>query len=211
MNRRVNLLKKIDAEINKPVESPTSHLVAKPGSSNYDPTKSRQEIASWNPPNKPSHAISAYKGSDYHEMNALMRFGALEDQDTSAAADYVRKATAWLDKASTKEDTVVYRGIPGDVVSQYNKFAKVGRALVDDGFISTSTSKQFSDNWHHGGGLTLKINMPSGSKAATVRNEHESDGEYEVLLQRGTKFRIINWQHGNYEVTVEQAHMSHEG
>lgn len=196
VSRRNDILQRAAAEVNKAEEPP------KPVEKT--PEELRELVAGWNPPDKPVYAVNDYKGSGYQEMNALMRYSLLEDEDTSSAAQHVRQITDWLEKASSKEDITVYRGYPPEVLKEYNKFAKPGRTLHDHGFMSMSTSKAFSDKWHGGAGFTIKIKVPAGSKIATVHNKGNYDHEYEVLAQVGYVIRITKWEHGAYEGVLEK-------
>ena len=217
--RKKNLIEKINAEINKPVKPQATLLQSQPGSSTYDPGAARKIIAEWSPPGKPEQAVTAYKGSDYQPMNAMMRFfNFTADQKFESGSSqetwgkYIRQYTEWLHKASTKEDVVLYRGLKSDVAGKISYAGQVGMSLDDDGFVSMTTSKSFADGWHGGSGLTLKITVPKGSKAATVKSPHTSDGEYEVVGQRGTRFRITKWdpQKKIFEVELDQSHLIEE-
>jgi 8-oxo-dGTP pyrophosphatase MutT (NUDIX family) len=174
-----------------------------------EPHAMRAKIAGWNPPQKPEAAVTDYKGNGYKPMNNLTRFMVMEDDDQSPEAQHVREVTAWLDKASSKEPLVLYRGIRKDYVSQLNYVAKPGRTIHDAGFMSMSTSKSFADGWHGGTGLTMKITLPAGAKIATVYPGNHSDSEYEVLAQRGSKLKITKWDKyaGTYEVELDQSHL----
>lgn len=170
------------------------------------PDELRRHIATWNPDGKPASSITNYKGNDYKEMNALMRYSLLEDQDDSMAADDIRKIRNWLNKASSKEPLTLYRGYKSNILKEYSNFARPGRVLHDYGFMSMSTSKSFSDNWHGGTGFTIKIDVPVGSKIGTIRDKNQDDGEYEVLAQHGYVVRITKWDSQNkiYEGTLEK-------
>lgn len=183
----------------------TTLHTAMPGTSKYNPDQNRKTVAEWNPPSQPTSAIGDYKGANYKPMNALLRFGKLEDKNTSTAADNIRKITNWLDKASTKEDLVVWRGVPHQVADLWHYMAEEGGLLTDSGFMSMSTSKAFSDAWHGGSGLTLQITVPKGAKMGTVRGIHQEDGEYELLGQRMSNLRINKWDRTNkiFHVTWE--------
>jgi ADP-ribose pyrophosphatase YjhB (NUDIX family) len=178
-----------------------------------EPHELRAKIAGWNPPKKPQAAVTDYKGTGYEPMNALCRFFDMQPDDPSTQAQHIREITTWLDKASSKEEVVMYRGIKGDYADRVkmvgNLPGAVGRLLSDDGFVSMSASKAFADNWHHGSGLTLKITVPAGTKMASVYTADHHDSEYEAIAQRGTLFRITKWEpySKTYEVELVQDHM----
>lgn len=204
--RKDAILKKAAAEKPKPPPPPPPPKPA-------DPHTLRATIASWNPPNKPESAVTEYKGSGYHPMNALCRFFDLQPDDPSSEAKYIRQITDWLDKSSSQAEVVLYRGVKGEYAERVKQVGNlpgaVGRLLSDDGFVSMSASKAFADGWHGGQGLTMKITVPKGSKLATVYEANHSDSEYEAIAQRGTMFRITKWQPQSktYEVELVQSHL----
>jgi hypothetical protein len=202
--RRNSVMQQAAAEAKAPAAQPAAPSPAQRSSTEAHTL--RKDIAGWNPPKKPQGAVSNYKGSGYRPINARLRFFSKADlaADPSEEAAHIRQMTDWFDQASSKEDMVLFRGIPKDIANQIKLVAKVGLEIEDPGFLSMATYKPFSDNWHHGAGLTYTVAVPKGSKVATVKQAHEEDGEYEVMTQRHSKLRITKWEPHNdlYEVTL---------
>lgn len=94
-------------------------------------------------------------------------------------------------KSKTPNDMTVYRGI------DYDPEWSVGEEVADKAYMSTSKGKTtalgFATN--HGktnGGVVVKISLPQGSSAIDMNPASTSYAESEILLPRGTKFRIVD-------------------
>ena len=144
-----------------------------------------------------SNAIDSYKGSGYHDINKSLRF----DHHPN---DSAKKITDWLDEASIPEDCVLYRGIGKDAAPMLKSVLYPGGSIIDHGFMSMSTQESFSKGW--GGGILMRITVPKGTKAATVRAPGMGDGESEVLAQRDSVLHITSFDFhaGIVECTMVQ-------
>jgi hypothetical protein len=103
-------------------------------------------------------------------------------------------------KTKQPKDAWLYRGI-----SNRTQFElKEGDEFVDDGFGSTTIYKSFAQEWARSkgaGGTMVKITAPAGTKVLPVMDSSSQD-EGEVLLNRGTRFRVTKVDGRNIEMTV---------
>ena len=90
----------------------------------------------------------------------------------------------------TKRPIVVYRGTCDYVFNQMIKNAKniKGVDLIDKAFLQSSLVKGAEINSR----LKLRIYMPVGTNAVYLGNVNEEQFYYEVVIQRGTKLKIIS-------------------
>jgi 8-oxo-dGTP pyrophosphatase MutT (NUDIX family) len=190
---------------------PVYTMANPPPTGHQDHTKVRTTIAGWDPAGKPSQAISNYKGAGYDEMNALMRYFEI-DEDDSTSAKHSRQIRDWLNKSSSKEEVVLYRGIPsGEVTKKLISLAKTDRKTTEHGFASMSSKREFSMNWakkYGGTGILYTIRVPAGSKIGTVAGT-SSDWEEEILAQKASRLKItkvIGNKEGVFQIeaTLEQ-------
>jgi hypothetical protein len=110
-----------------------------------------------------------------------------------------------------KTESWVYRSIGVKNEGQYKK----GLVVQDNGFISTSTSPSFAEQWgfvrdkdgdviKEADGLVVKITVPKSVKVMPIVNLGTSDAadEREILLPRGTKFLITKVKGRYIDMTV---------
>lgn len=145
-------------------------------------------------------ALSLYHGTaGYTDINKALRQQALTGEAIPAGEPHrIYKTTtheqiAALDdliaKSSTKRPTTVYRGLgelPHDLTP--------GAVIPEPAFMSASTRETIAQ--HHARKAMLKLDVPAGSPALYVPNVSKSAGEAEVLLPRGTKYRIKSVESG---------------
>jgi phage-related protein (TIGR01555 family) len=159
--------------------------------------------------------ISAYKkGFPSAAVKSLRQYKDVESEfyevlnsDLSAGGKIsgsVKKVVSGLDKlfdspgAVATEDFTVYRGL-GLEPDQIAQILKTG-IMENPGFPSTSftkaTATEFADNNGKGDAVPvlLNIKVAKGQKAVYVEpllSEAEQSGEQEVLLPRGSKFKVV--------------------
>lgn len=138
-------------------------------------------------------AAREYCEGEYHAINDYLRHGVPEQELRWGGT--VEQVVADLDelisRSSTKEHMVVFRGVDEDV-----PIPGVGSIITDHGFASTSAWDHLAVEWTDRKGALWEIELPSGSKAI-VGTKME---EYEVLLQRGYRFRVTG--HSRQKFTV---------
>ncbi len=103
-----------------------------------------------------------------------------------------------LKNAVSKKDMTVYRGLGSASTEHY----KVGDVVEDKAHMSTSLSKEHVEESYanpemHETPTILHLQVPKGTKAAYLdaSGSGKSMGEVEVLLGRGTKYRINRIEH----------------
>lgn len=135
-------------------------------------------------------------------MNADLRRGNL-----SEIPDWRRESIADFDGLfksqglTMPQDTVVKRGVyslPGfDPEEVFTDLFKAGREFVEPGWTSTTTSQtminsQFRNQW------TYRITVPKGAKYV-----YGVDGQFEVILPRNSRYKIISMDAETKEITME--------
>ena len=150
--------------------------------------------------------IKNYTGSFYKDMNNLLRGmdGTFHSKDL--VKGIIDDCTSGLEKMRLPEDTLCHRG-----VGSLNSLAKtlglntedlydsnILKGLVDNGFTYTdpaffSSGASTADAW---GGVKIHAFAPKGTKGMYVDPISAVKGEHEVLLQRNTTFKIVDFQLG---------------
>lgn len=155
-------------------------------------------------------AIGVYTTSSYRPINAHLRGTAqstLGSGIKSMSVAAINKNVAGMDsafaKASLSEGMITYRGINGE---QWGKLKaagmKPGKVFTDLGYVSTSTRIHFADGWKNGGMLAA-VRIPKGSHALPISSISNAPGEYEVLLARGAKFRVLRYDMASQRIILE--------
>lgn len=145
-------------------------------------------------------ALNAYKGSEYVAINQKLRF----DHNMGSVQHHINALDSYLSKAEIPEDCTLWRNVNNDYAKILQSMAMEGMKFTDKGFISTSTDP----NFHLHSGLKMKINVKKGTKGAAIRPSGTSDGENEVVLQRGSALVIkkLDFANNIMEVDVDQSH-----
>lgn len=155
--------------------------------------KSRDEMDGWGQKNFPREffakfsstlrqSLSTYTGSGYSEMNRTLRSGG----SPTRTIENLRKL---LDQCRIPEDLISYRGVRSRLS------LKAGDTFTDLGFMSTSLNAGVSEGFGEGTFFTIRV--PKGAKGAYVDLVSSCPGEKELLLQAGTKMRILRVE-GNH-------------
>lgn len=142
---------------------------------------------------KDLEALEQYTQFEYHDINAELREGISGNR-------YVPK----LDKIMRESpglpvDTITFRGVSNGPQGDFAKellSKPIGTVFSDKGYTSTSfdreVAERFSAGWKDS--VLLEIKNPAGQKGISVEalvDNPDSTGEYEWLLPRGTKFKIV--------------------
>lgn len=147
-------------------------------------------------------AISDYKGSGFGSINRQARkTGQLDAKG--------KKIQSWLSRAELPEDVTLYRGVTAEYAAVLKSILDEGTVFRDRGFSSTSTSDAFAENWkkgHSSGELLLKIDAKKGQQGAAIKPAGANDGEYEILLQADSKFKVLSLDFDKGFVHVELIH-----
>lgn len=155
-----------------------------------------------------AEVLDAYTEGAYRDINKTLR-GIPTDATTVKNVDYTKDipiddAVAGMDRAfekapPLKESLVTYRG------GQFPSDVPVGAEFTDNGFVSTGATPFTAaySFWAANGkkGVVMEIVVPKGTKAIVpdmaLKRDREQWIEGEVLLPRGSRFRVAN--RGEYE------------
>lgn len=154
-------------------------------------------------------SITTYTGSSYRPMNDALRFGVPASRDIATLNETVSKA---LDKCTLPENLRLVRGIgksdilekyfniPHDVLmSEQGSKALIGKTFSDKAFLSTALDGGFDKQ------VTMEILAPKGSKGLYIAPISHFPNEYELLLQKDSKFQILDVileEHGRIRLKV---------
>lgn len=131
-------------------------------------------------------SIKHYTNGSYNALNKALRSGQPMSEAQATLAAHLDAA---IRKSKISEDTTVYRGI-AEPAKFFGSDVKIGTVIVDNGFISTSKNTSTATNFG-GQGLVAKIKLPKGSSAMDVSPLSLHSSEKEVLLPRGSMFKIV--------------------
>ena len=154
------------------------------------------------------NTLSSYMSDGYGDLNTFLRDPEAADahfEKFHTDSYHVENAKLLdmliYDLPPLEEDLVVARGIGGLFSKEFFESHEVGDLFTDNGFVSTSRNPAAADTfvvdtpYAEGGGVSLTILLPAGTRAisASAALGHPAEGfEAEVLLARGTTFRIIS-------------------
>lgn len=139
-----------------------------------------------------------YQGFGHQNVNDYLRGHEIDWEDV-ADEEYIQHAIDVLDRgfehkgAVLDESIRVWRGFNAPKLQaalQQDYQAMIGTEFIDDGYVSTSIFKHGSFS----GNIKAEILVPKGSRAVYLESLARM-GEYEMLLARGCRFRIIDIVH----------------
>lgn len=134
-------------------------------------------------------AVETYTSQAYENINSMLRGKVEGDMESKMIVDTLDYA---IEKSKVPFDISVYRGVryAEDLKNFFTNDAKVGGTWSDPAYLSTSLDKT-SFSAFKGADVSFKINVPKGSSGAFLNGDlSKYPNEAEMLLPRGTKFRI---------------------
>ncbi|MBO7196016.1 MAG: hypothetical protein J6V80_01650 [Clostridia bacterium] len=159
-----------------------------------------------------ANSLRRYCGEGYRDMNGTLRGNMTRELYPDYAATVqgdIDNLTDTLNQHQLGRNMTLYRGVNnpnfmiGDnwqnmTVEELNE-ANVGRVFHDEGFCSTSVSPNgagnFSQSWT---GATMIIQAPADANGMCVGSFNNHRDEREILLQRGSNFRIDGITRDNF-------------
>ena len=153
--------------------------------------------------------LQSYTLAGSYPINDYLRNGTPVDsgkyagvtpiEDQEGLTDTVKRMDKAFENASLEKQTTTYRMVNNDAWAKIAAGAKPGAIIEDNGFVSTATNKESIT----GSGLshTMTITVPAGYKAIALDGLVENRTNNELLLNRGTKFKVVSINKNN--VTVE--------
>lgn len=147
---------------------------------------------------KEKDAIEDYTGNGFEEVNKGLRY------NDKVSLKNKKETIENLDKSIEKHGSdlsgvMLYRGLSGEYMKNY----KVGDTYEEKGFMSTSINKSVSVDVfarNAGGNALIRINSRK-LKGLYINNEELR--EYEAILPRNTKLKIVNIQKENGIIIYE--------
>lgn len=125
-------------------------------------------------------AIMEYTGDSYAQINEALRTGT----DPDVHATTISRLDKAFDSVSLSEPITAYRTVDSKTFAQMQS----GMTFSDAGFVSTSVNPDIKDIL--GGSQVVTVKMPAGSKALPIAHLASDHREGEVLIARGSKFKV---------------------
>lgn len=146
-------------------------------------------------------AVVNYTGSDYREMNSVLRKGEYDSlHKISRTRKNIDGTTSALEKSTIADDVTLWRGMGSkntlarslnvsrsDLSQMVSDGSIVGRRFTEKGFSSTGVIE--SSGWDKE--VFLEIYAPAGTKGMYVAPISNFKRENELLLQRNTTYEIL--------------------
>lgn len=148
-------------------------------------SKGQQELLQYQSFTTAAMVNGSLRGQVSHDdrMSATRRNAKFEEKPWN-----VERSIDHLDQTMSPipEPVRLYRHVPASVIG---KNPSVGTQITDRGFMSTSTSRNFVENYGYGGddGFTLQIDAPRGTHARLIDSPA---GAVETLVGRGSTIEI---------------------
>jgi len=117
----------------------------------------------------------------FERLNAMLRGDLPEDKKLRIYADIISGA---LNKSRIKRDVIAYRNLDVDLYSGF----EVNDLVIEEQFISTSVSKRAALEKPY----KVVIYIPKGSRGAYIEDISKYPKQRELLLDKGTIFRVIS-------------------
>jgi hypothetical protein len=140
-------------------------------------------------------ALDAYSGSAFVNINSTLRGAPISPLQQKIPSEQIDKFTRDIDSAIQKtalaEDTVLWRGGAFPTAD-----LQKGSVVSDRGFISCSLEEGIAMSFNRQENMkTWQISVPKGTKCALMYNYGDSNeiyasAEAEVILPRGSQFRV---------------------
>ena len=127
----------------------------------------------------------------FERLNAMLRGDLPEDEKLRIYADIISSA---LNKSRIKRDVIAYRNLDVDLYSGF----EVNDLIIEEQFISTSVSKRAALEKPY----KVVIYIPKGSGGAYIEAISKYHKQRELLLDKGTIFRVISKKENVIELQV---------
>lgn len=149
--------------------------------------------------------LKQYSVNRYIDVNQYLN-GTLEkevDQDSSIlrhAKEDVDALDKLFSEANLQEPLVTYRGLKDDIIVKNPELRDAldtpGSQIEFPCFSSTSALPFMANNFAVGyNGRLLELQLPIGTKALFIAEESGLPNEFEILVNRGTKFEVVETRH----------------
>lgn len=164
------------------------------------------------PTDKESTAINYYSASSI-AINRLVGKGEAphDDEFTKLLHEHINAFDNMFQTASSPKTIVIYRG--ESVKSNWDMINSVpiGKTFVNKAFTSSSASKDIARSFERLPTGTLTVIVPKGSKVIPFSAHSNLAYEDEVLIARGTEFRVVAKTPRNITIEVVPNSIGHNG
>jgi len=127
-------------------------------------------------------ALHYYTKSGYRRINEATRYNSTPDREV---VDHIRAIDDAFDKVDPLDkELFVYRGVSSSTLQKL----QTGKVFQDDGFASTTLNPGVALEWKE---VVMQIHVAKGQKVIPLEQITGSSSEYEMLLPRGTQYRVI--------------------
>jgi len=117
-------------------------------------------------------ALARYIGSDYEDINTLLRTGEYTSWEREKIDAYIKNLNNALDKSpGLSEATMLYRGISSEEIysALENGQIEIGSTFIDKGFVSTTVTAGRTDYFAKGKyPIKLEIQAAKGARGAFI-------------------------------------------
>jgi hypothetical protein len=152
------------------------------------------------------HAINEYVNYENQSINNTLRHGkiSLEGMLNIQVANSINGLDNLMKHCSVPKPVIVARGIDEDVYKMLKR--KSGKTFIDKGFVSTTLApkvlypiKEEDTPFPN----VIEIKVPKGTRAFFVETKYRpGKREYELLIDRGYKYKVNNDGYGNLTLEV---------
>lgn len=139
--------------------------------------------------------LKDYTNNLYEPLNTALRGAPPPPPNPYKAKQALKKGEVLektiADAPGISQTVTVYRGMSEDAHAALS--ARTGKTFTDRGFTSTSLSLKSASNFQRGDAPLMRITVRKGAKAIPMEKWHKAfhnSAEHEVLIQRGSKFKI---------------------
>lgn len=141
--------------------------------------------------------VLAYSGGTHDDINAVLRGGAVRGSRSSAEAD-IKKVDMAMSHSPLSHDVVTYRGIQDGraVFGDAWEGDMTGVRFREPAYSSTTADRRIVDDFidnRDPAPTEMRIHVPAGTNAINISGYGDDHtDEAELLLDRGTSFRVIS-------------------
>lgn len=155
-------------------------------------------------PVKLRNALFSYTGNDFERINKFFIDKSLRGGVAASQIRNVADIDAAFDAAAPfPRNLTVYRGVKRGAFQRFFPKLESGKAVVlDKAFMSASTWRRVAWNFSKENGrvgVVFEIRVPKGSRNAIPLSViSQFDSEFEVLIKRGSRFKVIQTGEDHY-------------
>ncbi|WP_121639374.1 ADP-ribosyltransferase [Virgibacillus sp. Bac330] len=136
-------------------------------------------------------AIRNYTDDVYRPINKYLRENKLDGYSEEEIKQIIEDISSGISKFDLEDNIITYRGLEDNIWNLPPEIL-VGMKLEEQSFVSTSINKAVSFDGSFKGKVQMEWRIPMGTVGAYVNSISEFDHEHEFLLNKGTKYKVID-------------------